>query len=268
MRSGGYSLSHDIHATLVRVLVYMGGLAFIVIAAGSYFDVPALVTARAPSPHAQWIEVERPYPAFELAMPELPAVPANYAIWRRDADGARKDVLTWGSAAEPGPFVSVEIYRASDRTEPFLDPDSEIAARIIGYTVTDDVKPAGRVASKFGIVSLIDFAISAHNHSRRCLGFARTFDQPSMQIAGWYCSPGEEIVDRATLACVVDRLTILSAGGDPRLDALFARAEVRRTFCGRRDPIFAATPEHTGSIPRRRGLKPRQVGLRENIQLR
>jgi hypothetical protein len=268
VRPAGYSLSQDIRATLVRVLAYMGGLAFIAIAAGSYFHLSALVADGAPSAHAQWIEVEGPYPAFELAMPELAAVPANYAIWRRDADGARKDVLTWGGAAEPGPFVSVEIYRAGDRREPFLDPDSEIAARIVGYAVTDDVTPAGRIASKFGTVSLIDFAISAHNHPRRCLGFTHTFDQPSMQIAGWYCSPGEEIVDRATLACVVDRLTILSAGGDPRLDALFARAEVRRTFCGRRDPIFAATPERTGSIPRRRGLKPHQVGLRENIQLR
>ena len=268
MRPGEHSLSEDIRATFVRVLAYMGGLAVIAIAAGSYFHVQALVAAARPSPRPQWIEVERPYPAFELSMPELATLPADYAIWRREADGARKDVLTWGAAVEPGPFVSVEIYRAGDRPEPFLDPDSEIAARIVGYPVTDDVKPAGRIASKFGTVSLVDFAIAAHNHPRRCLGFARAFDQPAMQIAGWYCSPGEEIVDRATLACVVDRLTILSAGGDPGLDALFARAEVKRTFCGRRDPIFAATPEHTGSIPRPHGRVPRHVGLRENIQLR
>ena len=268
MRPGRYSLSDDIRATFVRVLAYMGGLVFIAIAAGSYFHVAALVAAAVPAPHPQWVEVERPYAAFELAMPELTAIPANYAIWRRDADGARKDVLAWGAAAEPGPFVSVEIYRAGDRTEPFLDPDSEVAARIVRYSVTDDVKLAGRIDSKFGTVPLVDFAISAGGHARRCLGFARAFGQPSMQIAGWYCSPGEEIVDRATLACMLDRLTILSAGGDPRLDALFARAEVRRTFCGRRNPIFAAATERTGSIRRRHGLKPRQVGLRENIQLR
>jgi hypothetical protein len=263
-----YSLSEDIRATLVRVLAYMGGLALVAIAAASFFHVPSPVAAAAPSPHRQWIEVERPYPAFELAMPELAAIPANYAIWRRSADSARKDVLTWGAAAVPGPYISVEIYRAGDRPEPFIDPDSEIAARIVGFIVTDDVKPAGRIDSKFGPVPLVDFAIASHDQARRCLGFARAFAEPSMQIAGWYCSPGEEIVERATLACVLDRLTILSAGGDPSLDALFARAEIMRTFCGRRDPIFAATTERTGSIPGRHGRNLRHVGLRETIRLR
>jgi hypothetical protein len=263
-----YSLREDIRATFVRVLAYMGGLALVAIAAASFFHVPALIAAAGPSPHPQWIEVERPHAAFELAVPELTAVPANYAIWRRAADGARKDVLIWGAAAEDGPFITVEIYRASDRTDPFIDPDSEIAARIVGYTVTDDVKPAGHIDSKFGAVPLIDFAIAAHGRQRRCLGFARAFAEPSMQIAGWYCSPGEEIVDRAALACVIDRLTILSAGGDPRLNALFAHAEIKRTFCGRRDPIFAATSERTGSIPRPHGRRPRHVGLRKTIQLR
>ena len=215
----------------------------VAIAAASFFQVPALIAAAGPPPNPQWIEVDRPYPAFELTMPELAATPANYAIWRRAADGARKDVLTWGTAAGRGPFIRIEIYRSGDRTEPFIDPDSEIAARIVHYTVTDDVKPAGRIDSKFGTLSLADFAIATHGLQRRCLGFARAFAQPSMQMAGWYCSPGEEVVDRAGLACVLDRLTILSAGGDPRLDALFARAEVKRTFCGRRNPIFAATTE-------------------------
>jgi len=269
VRPAAYSLSKDIRATFVRVLAYMGGLAFVAIAAASFFHVPALIAAAGPSPRPQWVEVERPYPAFELAMPELAAVPANYAIWRRSTDGARKDVLSFGAAAEPGPFVRVEIYRAGDRTEAFIDPDSEIAARIVGYTVTDDVKPAGRIDSKFGGVALVDFAIASQDRPRRCLGFARAFAQPSMQISGWYCSPGDEIVERATLACILDRLTILSAGGDPSLDALFAHAEVKRTFCGRRDPIFAATtPERTGSVSKRRILRPRRVGLRETIQLR
>ena len=268
MPPAAYSLSRDIRATFVRVLAYMGGLGSVAIAAASFFHVPALIAPTGPSPNPQWIEVNRPYPAFELAMPDQSAKPANYAIWRRAVDGARKDVLTWGTAAEPGPFISIEIYRSGDRTEPFIDPDSEIAARIVPYTVSDDVKPAGRIDSKFGTVPLVDFSIATRGLQRRCLGFARAFTRPPMQIAGWYCSPGEEIVDRAALACVLDRLTILTAGGDPGLDALFARAEVKRTFCGRRDPIFAATTERTGSISRRHGRLSRHIGLRETIQLR
>ena len=174
-----YSLSEDIRATFVRVLAYMGGLGLVAIAAASIFNVSAVVGAGS-GPHSQWSEVERPSPAYELAMPELAAIPANYAISRRAADGARKDVLTWGTAAEPGPFVRVEIYRSGDRTEPFIDPDSEIAARIVGYTITDDVKPAGRIASKFGEVPLVispsrpmamntaASALPAHSRNRRC----------------------------------------------------------------------------------------------------
>ena len=76
-----------------------------------------------------------------------------------------------------------------------------------------------------------------------------------MQIAGWYCSPGDEAVDRATLACVLDRLTILSAGGDAKLAGLFARAELKRTFCGQRNPILAATPEREVPVPIPRSIK-------------
>ncbi len=268
LRPASYSLPEDIRATFVRVLAYMGGLAIIAIAAASFFRTPAVVAAIGSSPQPQWTKVERPHPAFELVMPELAPSPYDYAILRRAADGARKDVLTWGEAAGSGPYVMVEIYRAASQSERFIDAESEIAARILDFTVTDDVKPAGRIESKFGIVPLVDFAIAAHGRTRRCLGFARPFEQPSMQIAGWYCSPGTEVVDRATLACVLDRLTILSAGGDSRLDALFARAEVRRTFCGQRNPILAATPERAAPIAALHKARPRHVGLRERIRLR
>ena len=162
-------------------------------------------------------------------------------------------MLTWGEPAASGPYVMVEIYRPGAASERFIDAPSEIAARIVGFTVTDDVKPAGEIDSKFGAVPLVDFAIAVpgtpNERPRRCLGFARPFDDPPMQIAGWYCSAGEEVVDRATLACALDRLTILSAGGDPELAALFARAELKRTFCGQRNPILAATPERDVPVP-------------------
>ncbi len=76
-----------------------------------------------------------------------------------------------------------------------------------------------------------------------------------MQIAGWYCSSGEEVVDRATLACLLDRLTIISAGGDEALAGLFARAEIKRTFCGQRSPILAATPERAVPVAIPRSVK-------------
>ncbi len=208
------------------MLAYMGGLAILAIAVASFFRAPAVVAAfDAAPPQKQWIEVKQPRPAFELKMPALPA--SRYTILRRDADGARKDILSWGAVAASGPYVLVEIYRAGSESRRFIDAPSEIAARILDFAVTDDVKPAGRLDSKFGAVPLVDFAIATQERTRRCLGFARPFAEPSMQVAGWYCNAHDEVVDRARLACLLDRLTILSAGGEfearcivrPRRDA-------------------------------------------------
>jgi hypothetical protein len=250
------TLPGDISATLMRLLAYMGGLAVLAILAASYFSVPAVIATIEPPPRPEWINVERPHPAFELQMPELVGTDAGYAILRRPADGARKDVMTWGQASGSGPFALVEIDRPGTEGQRFIDAPSEIAARIVAYTVTDDVKRAGQIDSKFGVVPLVDFGIAATSLRRRCLGFARAFDEPLMQIAGWYCSAGDEVVDRATLGCALDRLTMLSAGGDPKLAGLFARAEIKRTFCGQRNPILAATPEREAQVTAPSGAKP------------
>lgn len=238
------TVPEDIEGTIVRLLAYMGGLFVLSIAVAGFFRVPELVAAAPqPPPRPQWIAVERPHPAFDLVLPDDGGSPTRYAILRREADDGRKDVLTWGEAKGGGVYANLEIYRPGGAGERFIDAASEIAARIVSLSITDDVKPVGTLDSKFGPVALVDFAIAGQARPRRCLGFARPFTDPSLQIAGWYCNTGDEAVSRATLACAVDRLTILSAGGDGKVAELFARAEVKRTFCGQRNPILAATPE-------------------------
>ena len=253
MRPAPYSIPDDIRATLVRLLAYMGGLAALAVAAGSFFAAPADIVAALGSASAQrpaWSTIGRPYPAFELLMPELAGSTYNYAIQRRAKDGARKDMLSWGEPADAGsqagPYVMVEIYRPAAANDRFLDASSEIATRIVDYAVTDDVKQDGQIDSKFGPVPLVDFAVAPQGHERRCLGFARPFKEPAMQIAGWYCSAGHEVVDRSMVACLLDRLTLVN--GDAKLAEMFARAEVKRTFCGQRNPILAATPEREERI--------------------
>jgi hypothetical protein len=241
-----HSVPQDIRATIGRTAAYMGGLAMLAIVAAGFFQGAASVLPVAP-PVPAWIKVERPRPAFALPMPELAAGSFDYAILRRTADSARKDVLSWGAPSASGPYVMVEIYRPGAASQRFMDAPSEIAARILDFTITDDVKAAGRIDSKFGPLPLVDFAIAPNGKERRCLGFARSFDQPVMQISGWHCSAGEEVVDRAALGCAIDRLAILSAGGDAKLDRLFADADLRRAFCGQHNPILAATPERENS---------------------
>jgi hypothetical protein len=249
VRYASQSAPEDFAGTLVRILAYLGGLAILATAAASLFQSRAVIAAIDPArPRPQWIEIERPRPAFEGLIPELGGGATRYAILRRDGDGARKDVLSWGEAAGSGPYAVIEIYRAGSRGERFIDAASEVAARLVDFGVTDDVRAAGTIESKFGAVPLVDFAIATAGRERRCLGLARAFDQPQVQIAGWYCSAGGEVVNRSSLACALDRLSIISAGGDGKLGELFAAAELRRNFCGQRSPILAATRERRARL--------------------
>jgi hypothetical protein len=244
----------------------MGGLGLLAVAAiGLFESVRGPLAAAAMAPSSAWTAAEKPYPAFELVMPELNGSAFNYAILRRGSDNARKDVLTWGDLAGSRPYAMVEIFRPDSRAEPFLDASSEIAARIIDDKVADDVKLAGKIDSKFGPMPLVDFAIAPNGNLKRCLGFAHPFDDPLMQIAGWYCSAGAEVVDRATVACMVDRLTMVNA--DTQTATFFARAEMKRTFCGQRSPIFAATPEREEHIAPEKASKLKSV-LRGHLSSR
>jgi len=56
---------------MLRLLAYMAGLAVLGVLGVIFFRLPDVIAAVAPAPRPQWIEVERPHPAFELVMPEL-----------------------------------------------------------------------------------------------------------------------------------------------------------------------------------------------------
>jgi hypothetical protein len=62
------------------------------------------------------------------------------------------------------------------------------------------------------------------------------------------------------LACALDRLTLIAAGSEPKIGALFAQAELKRTFCGANNVFLAATRKRNDWIdaerdPRLRGRK-------------
>jgi hypothetical protein len=101
----------------------------------------------------------------------------------------------------------------------------------------------GSLASKFGPLTLVPF-ITSKGTQRYCLGFVRAYDDPRLQLSGWFCQGGTEFTEQSTLACALDRLTLLAAGSEPKLGALFAQAELNRSYRGQRDPLLAATPKY------------------------
>ena len=97
--------------------------------------------------------------------------------------------------------------------------------------------------SKFGPLS-----IAAYRHDRRA---GPPLPRLPARLRGSASCRSPGVSARApisssasTLACALDRLTLLAAGSEPKIGALFAQAELNRHFCGEHDPILAATPKY------------------------
>jgi len=230
-------------ATLLQVGAYCSGLAAVGVLVVYLTGLPN----QAPVPSEQaaapsWVAVERPFPAFALAIPEAGDAPAAYAILRHP-DGGRKDVLTLGEADGNAPYLTVEIYRPGSEATGFAAPEQDVQARARRLGPLTTAQPGAPLDSKFGPFAIEAVTIGGEV-PRRCIGFNRTYDEPRLQIAGLFCQGDDTIVDRGTLACALDRLTLMSSGSDPSIGALFAQAELRRSFCGQRSILMTPTPKY------------------------
>ena len=236
-----HSWRDELPAHFVRALAYVGGLAALSIVAAQFFQSPPVTNATSPPVHRpDWIEIEKPFPAFALSIPEAAGQPSGYAIRRHAGGNGRKDILSLGEPDAPTPFLQVEIYRPG--TEPVPSgaaaiADSAAALGPVGIHLLDEP-----LASKFGPLGLVSFETSIGT-PRQCLAFLRAHDDPNLRLSGWFCQGGD-FVARSTLACALDRLTLLAAGSEPKVGALFAQAELNRSFCGQREPLMAATPKY------------------------
>lgn len=253
-----HSWREELPSTLVRILAYLGGVTVLSIGAAQFFQSPTAIRAM-PAPQPQWIEIERPFPAFALSIPEASDVPASYAIRRNPAGGGRKDILTLGEPDEVSPYLRVEIYRPGSEIRSFAGVRETIAAGAAALGPIAMRSADEPLVSKLGPLSIVSFDTSIGT-PRHCLGFVRAYDDPMLQISGWFCRGGEPIQPN-TLACALDRLSLLSAGSEPKVGALFAQAELNRSFCGQHDPILAATPKYKllwKALARR--PEPRRIG--------
>lgn len=229
--------------SFVRLLAYLGAIALLSMAASHLFQSPKVITAIKPVHQSVWIDVERPFPAFALTIPEAADVPATYAIRRHAEGNGRKDILTLGEIDSSAPFLQIEIYRPGSEIVGFADATAEIVAGAAALAPTDVGRIEKPLGSKFGPLTVVRF-IASQGMPRRCLGFVRAYQDPRLQMSGWFCQGGDEFIEQSTLACALDRLTLLAAGSEPKIGALFAQAELNRTYCGQRDPILAATPKY------------------------
>lgn len=216
---------------LVRLMAYAGGLLVLAVIAADVFSGTvgqAAVEPRMADPSPEWSEAQRPHAAFAVPLAELAEKTLTYQIFRHRDGVGRRDLMVWRETETAAPSLQIEIFRPGDGGEvPSALTAVAMLAQIKDHSA---LRSAGMIDTKFGRTALTAFMTPGQPASR-CLGFARTYDTPRLQIAGYACTQEEARPAQAMLACALDRLTLLASGNDPRVAALFAHAELKRGLC-------------------------------------
>ncbi|QUS37750.1 hypothetical protein RPMA_01850 [Tardiphaga alba] len=236
-RPAVYSFADECTAVAGRMLAYMGCLALLAMAAVAAFNHLELDWTPAAAVKPGWTVADRSYPAFAVRHPDTAGITAAYEIQRHPA-GGRKDVLRW--MAEGRPVTELELYRLGG--EALEDADiADVALRMDPSGLRETVGE-GIIDSKFGPVALFGFA-DRRQDAKRCLGFTRSFEAANLRISGFSCQSEGLPARRAAVACMLDRLMLLTAGGEPKLAELFAHAELKRTGCASGPALSAVSSD-------------------------
>ena len=229
------SFADECVATLARLIAYIGALTLLGIVGLHLWDELPVVGMVEPAGKPGWSVAPRSRPAFAVSSFDPAEKSEAYEILRHP-EGGRKDVFHWGPQGEK-PVAELELYRPgaefsqSFSAEAFSSKalELEIAVRMNGED-GGELEAAGVVDSKFGTVTLLRLA-GNKDGAKACLGFIKRFGDPTLQISGWSCHGSGLAARRAAIGCMLNRLTLLAAGNEPKLAELFAHAELRRGSC-------------------------------------
>lgn len=220
------SFTDEVVGTMARLIAYVMGLTLIA-TAGLFVWCPFPDFAEVePEAKAGWSEATRSAPAFAVSSFDSKDETETYRIYRHPG-GGRKDVFRWSDQAE-GPVAELEIYRPGGELDRSPAPMADIAARL-DPDGTNELETAGIIESKFGPVTLL--RQSGGVSTQTCLGFLSLAGETGLRLSGWSCRGDSLAARRAGIGCVLNRLTLLAAGNEPRLAEMFAHAELKRTDC-------------------------------------
>ncbi len=233
------SFADECRGMLARLIAYVGTLVLLAIFGVYLWDQLPVAEADEPSATAGWSVALRSYPAFAVSQLDFPEKTETYEIYRHPK-GGRKDVIRWASRdGKQGerPVAELEIYRPGRESGELGPADAGIAARLEPADARE-LETAGVVDSKFGAVTLLRHPGDAD--ARPCLAFVKHIDEPRLRISGWSCQGDALPARRVAIGCILNRLILLTAGNDPKLAELFARAELKRGSCGATSPSVRA----------------------------
>jgi hypothetical protein len=242
------SFADEICGALARLIAYVMTLVLFAMAGIYLWDQLPDATAMEPAAKG-WTLASRSASAFAVSQIDSRDKTEAYEILRHP-EGGRKDVFRWADQ-DKKPVTELEIYRPGGEIDETGAAIADIAARM-GLNRMRDLEAAGIIDSKFGTVTLLRPAGS--DAARACLGFLKHVDEPNFRISGWSCEGSTLPARRAAIACLLNRLILLTAGNDPKLAALFARAKLKRGDCASAStPALSADWVMGAENPRLRG---------------
>lgn len=234
------SFADECCGMLARLIAYVGTLALLAIVGVHLWDQLPDIADVEPPAKAGWSAASRLHPAFAVSQFDSSDKTESYEILRHP-EGGRKDVFRWGPSGA-WPVAELEIYRPGAELSPSGPVMAELAARMgaqMSSVVRSDLEAAGVIDSKFGNVTLLRLA-GRTDGARSCLGFIKRLDEPHLQLSGWSCQGDGLPARRGAISCLLNRLILLTAGNDPKLAELFARAELKRSNCAAATPAVSA----------------------------
>ena len=218
------SVADEVCATVARLFAHVGTLALIGILAVHGWDQLQTVLAKEKVPGTGWRTTHRWHRAFTLGELDPSEKSEAYTIFRHPL-GGRKDILR-RTGANDKVLAELEIYRIGAEFDPARPPTANLA------TLMNETRPletAGIIDSKFGPMVL--FRPIGAMEAGSCVSFMRRIDDPALVISGFSCQRDTLPARRVAIGCLVNRLTLLAGGNEPKLAQLFARAELQRGKC-------------------------------------
>ena len=222
------SFAEEVCGTLARLFAYVLTLALLAIGGMALLEQLPEQPAMDPKGVADaWSQADRSSRAFGVGQFDPHDKTEAYEIFRHPL-GGRRDVFRW-SGPDKQPIAELEIYRPGGELNRSGPAIAEIAARMDPGGLRE-LEAAGLIDSKFGPVTLLRLT-GGTGPARACLGFMKRVGDPNVRIAGWSCQGDNLPARRAAISCMLNRMTLLGTGNDPKLAELFARAELRRGDC-------------------------------------
>lgn len=192
---------------------------------------------------ANWINIQKPFQLYGLASPEFGKVPTTYEARRPTSGEGRSDTLNFGAFDGAGAFLSINVLRSGDTgTDPGFFVDLARRAAEAGLSVSHIAQP-GDIAGRFGTIEHAGATLARGGIEAHCQLFRLRETGPGLHVAGLACLAGGREMEPGGLACLVDRLSLVSAGDDAPLRQFFVTAELKRDrFCAGSKYLVAEKP--------------------------